>query len=121
MLGVVNSMYWLGPVAARCTQVPPLELASDCSDAVPPLTVEARLSASNESGPVVVATFNPTLVLCVRLPLVPRTDSVLLPVGVEAAVVTVSVDGERTATGFGLNAALAPDGKPVTLIVTEPA
>jgi hypothetical protein len=51
-------------------------------------------------------------------PLVPVIVSVNVPTGVLVLVVTVRVDDD--VVGFGLNEAVAREGNPVTLIVTEP-
>jgi len=46
------------------------------------------------------------------------------PVGLFLAVVTVRVEfdelGDVTVTGLGLNVPVSPEGKPLTLKVTEP-
>ena len=62
-----------------------------------------------------------TVVVCVRLPLVPVIVSVKVPVGVFELVETLIVLlPEPPVTGFGLNVALTPDGRPLALRVTLP-
>jgi hypothetical protein len=62
-----------------------------------------------------------TVLLCVKLPLVPMTVKVLVPAGVLVVVVTVNVDVPEVLTEVGLKLPPAPLGKPVTLKVTVPA
>src|SRR5262245_8664100 len=59
-----------------------------------------------------------TVVACDSAPLVPVRVKVYVPVGVDAAVATFSVEPaeppEGGVTGFGANEAVAPDGRPLT-------
>ena len=66
------------------------------------------------------ATTRVTVVLCVRLPLVPVMVSVYVPGGVEALVVTVIVAVPLVVIVDGLNDADAPAGKLLALSVTVP-
>jgi hypothetical protein len=59
-----------------------------------------------------------TVVVWVRLPLVPVIVSVEVAVGVLAAVLTFNV--EELPVGLGLKLAVAPVGRPLTLNVTWP-
>src|SRR6266566_1418630 len=61
-----------------------------------------------------VLTTSVTVVLCVKLPLVPVIVRVYFPPGVDVLVVTVMVPHPTTDCG----GALAPAGKPLTLNVT---
>jgi hypothetical protein len=61
-----------------------------------------------------------TVVLCVRVPLVPVTVNVELPAGVLPVVVIVSVDVPDVVTEAGLNDAVAPVGSPLALRFTVP-
>jgi hypothetical protein len=61
-----------------------------------------------------------TVALLVRLPLTPVRVKVKVPAGVDAAVVTVSVDEPLPVIEVGLNAAVAPVGKPLALKLTTP-
>jgi hypothetical protein len=63
-------------------------------------------------------TTNATVVVCVRVPLVPVIVSVEVPVGVLATVLTFNV--EELPVGFGVKLAVAPVGRPLTLNVTWP-
>src|SRR5260370_32685927 len=65
-------------------------------------------------------TTNVTVVVCVKLPLVPVMASVGLPVGVELLVETVSVEVPEPLTEVGLNVAVASVGKPLALRATLP-
>jgi hypothetical protein len=68
----------------------------------------------------VVVTVKVTVVEWDSEPLVPVIVSVGLPVGVVAAVVTVRVELAPPAIDVGLNEAVAPVGRPLTLRLTEP-
>ena len=57
---------------------------------------------------------------CVRLPLVPVTVSVEVPVGVVLPVVTVIVEGPLPAIVAGEKLAEAPVGKPLAVRPTVP-
>ena len=59
-------------------------------------------------------TTNVALVECVNKAVLPVIVSVYVPAGVLAAVVTVSVDEPEFAMYVGTNAAVAPDGNPLT-------
>jgi hypothetical protein len=61
-----------------------------------------------------------TVVLCVRVPLVPVTVSVEVPAGVLLVVVTVSVEVPEPVTEVGPKLPPAPLGKPLMLRVTVP-
>ena len=61
-----------------------------------------------------------TVTLRTRGPLVPRIVSVYFPGGVVALVATLSVVDPDVVTEAGLNVAVAPDGRPVTLNATVP-
>ena len=65
-------------------------------------------------------TVSTTLAECDKLPLVPVVVSVLLPLGVELAVVTVKVEEPEPLIEVGLKLALAPDGRPLALKVMVP-
>jgi hypothetical protein len=68
-----------------------------------------------------VLTVSVTVVECDKVPLVPVIVSVTVPVGVEPAVVTVSVeDPEPLLTGVGLNVPVAPLGSPLMVKLTAP-
>src|SRR4051812_9330074 len=112
-------------MALSCTHVPPLVFASVCNDVPTPLLATARFSASNIRlllpPPPPVVTFNAAPTLCVALPLAPEIVSDELPVGVDEAVVTVSVDEPGALTETGLNEPVALDGKPETARLTGPA
>ncbi len=60
------------------------------------------------------------LVVWLRLPLVPLMLTVELPVGVVLAVVTVMVVEPEPVTVEGLKLALAPEGSPEALKLTDP-
>ena len=62
-----------------------------------------------------------TVVVCVKLPLVPLIVSVDVPTGVLPLVVTVSVDVPVPVTVPGEKPAVAPAGNPLTLSATAPA
>jgi hypothetical protein len=79
--------------------------------------VAARLEAGWGAGGVTV---NVTFEECDKLPLVPVMVSVELPVGVELAVVTVSVEEPEPLMEAGLKLAAAPDGRPAALSATVP-
>src|SRR5271165_1151542 len=61
-----------------------------------------------------------TLVVCVRLPLVPVMVTVDVPTGVVPLVVTVSVELPDPVTVAGTKFAVVPDGNPLALSVTTP-
>lgn len=61
-----------------------------------------------------------TWVLCVSAPSEPVIVSAYVPAGVDAPVVTLSVDDDVGVLDTGLNVPLAPLGRPVTLQATEP-
>jgi hypothetical protein len=61
-----------------------------------------------------------TVVVCVKLPLVPLIVSVDVPTGVLPLVVTVSVDVPVPVTVAGEKPAVAPAGNPLTLSATAP-
>ena len=66
-------------------------------------------------------TFRTTVAVCVSDPLVPVIVSVELPVGVLVVVVIVRVELPDPLIEAGLNAGVAPLGKPlVTAMFTEP-
>lgn len=60
------------------------------------------------------------MVVCVKLPAVPVTVMLELPVGVELPVVTVIVEEPEVVIEVGLKLALAPAGSPLALKVTGP-
>src|SRR5438067_4418453 len=62
------------------------------------------------------ATESATVVVRVRLPLIPLSVSVYAPIGVVALVVTERV--EDAVAGFGLKLPVAPPGNPLTLRLT---
>ena len=62
-----------------------------------------------------------TVVVCVKLPLVPVIVSVDVPTGVLPVVVTVNVELPVPVTVPGEKPAVAPAGNPLTLSVTTPA
>ena len=59
-----------------------------------------------------------TVVLCVKLPLLPVMVRVYVPAGVDVVVVTVMVEEPDPATDDGPNDALAPNGRPLALSAT---
>jgi hypothetical protein len=61
-----------------------------------------------------------TVVVCVKLPLVPVIVNVDVPVGVLPVVVTVNVEFPDPVTVPGEKLAVAPAGNPVALSVTAP-
>src|SRR5271165_3455489 len=61
-----------------------------------------------------------TLVVCVRLPLVPVMVTVDVPTGVVPLVVTVSVELPDPVTVAGTKFAVVPAGNPLALSVTTP-
>ena len=61
-----------------------------------------------------------TVVVCVKLPLVPLIVSVDVPTGVLPLVVTVSVDVPVPVTVAGEKPAVAPAGNPLALSATAP-
>jgi hypothetical protein len=61
-----------------------------------------------------------TVVVCVKLPLVPVIVSVDVPTGVLPVVVTVNVELPVPVTVPGEKAAVAPAGNPLTLSAMEP-
>jgi hypothetical protein len=63
-------------------------------------------------------TVSVTVVVLVRPPPMPMTVRLNVPVGVLLDVLTVRVD--EVVAGLGLNEPVAPDGNPLTLIVTGP-
>jgi len=65
-------------------------------------------------------TMRVTVVECDKVPLVPVMVSVDVPPGVEAEVVTVSVEEFVPLTEAGVKKPLAPLGKPLTPRVTVP-
>jgi hypothetical protein len=71
-----------------------------------------------KSGVGGALTTSVTVVLCVKLPLVPTMVRINVPAGVDALVVTVMVDEPDPAIDGGLNEALAPAGSPLALNVT---
>ncbi len=72
------------------------------------------------AGPVDAAvTESVTPALCVRVPLVPVITSGEEPPGVVLLVVTVSVELPDPVTVAGEKVPTAPEGRPVTLSVTE--
>lgn len=62
-----------------------------------------------------------TLVVCVKVPLVPVMVRVYVPLGVLVFVVTRRLDDPDVVIEPGLKAPLAPLGNPVTLSTTVPA
>jgi len=62
-----------------------------------------------------------TVVVCVKLPLVPLIVSVDVPTGVLPVVVTVNVELPVPVTVAGEKPAVAPAGNPLTLSATAPA
>jgi len=69
----------------------------------------------------VVPTTRLVVAACARLPLVPVTVSVEVPVGVVLPVVTVMVEEPLPVIVAGEKVAEAPVGKPLALRVTVPA
>jgi hypothetical protein len=67
---------------------------------------------------VAALTTKATVIECDRLPLIPEMVSVYVPVGVVAAVETVSVELPEPATDVGLKLAVAPVGSPLTFRFT---
>ena len=61
-----------------------------------------------------------TLLVWIRLPLVPVMINVYLPAGVVDVVFIESVD-EMPVTGLGLKVPDVPEGRPDTLRATDPA
>ena len=59
------------------------------------------------------------LVVRVSPPLVALTMTLYVPVGVELAALIVTVDDPEPVTEVGENAAVAPEGSPLTLNVAE--
>jgi hypothetical protein len=83
--------------------------------------LDAAVAARLEGGCGAVAlTVSTTFAVCDKVPLVPVTLSVLLPLGVEVAVATVRVEEPESVTEVGLKLALAPEGKPLALKTTVP-
>ena len=66
-----------------------------------------------------VVTISETLVVRVTPPLVPFTIRLYVPVGVELAVLIVTVDDPEPVTEDGEKLAVAPEGRPLTVNVTE--
>src|SRR3989442_359465 len=73
---------------------------------------------SNVTLVCAVATVSETVVVCVRLPLIPVIVSVQVRTGVPVPVVADSV--EDAVVGFGAKLTLAPLGSPTTLRLTWP-
>jgi hypothetical protein len=71
-----------------------------------------------KSGGIVTTGVPPTL--CVRVPLVAVTVIGYVPVGVEPAVLIVSVVEPEPVTWRGLKPAVAPDGSPLAPKPTVP-
>src|ERR1700746_1020581 len=67
-----------------------------------------------------VVTVSVTVVVCVRLPLVPVIVNVDVPTGVLPVVVTVNVELPVPATVLGEKRALAPAANPLALRLTTP-
>jgi hypothetical protein len=67
-----------------------------------------------------VPTVSPAVAVWLPEDAVPVRVSDEVPLGVEASVVTVSVEPLPAATGFGLNVAVAPAGSPLALSVMLP-
>lgn len=65
-----------------------------------------------------MVTVSAAVVVCVRLPLTPVMVSVNVPFAPFTAVCTVSV--EVAVAGLGVNVAVDPERRPLTLRVTEP-
>jgi hypothetical protein len=85
----------------------------------PRVTVWLRgVALIEKSGTGGALTTSVTVVLCVRLPLVPVMVRVYVPAGVDVLVATVIVEEPDPATDCGLNDALAPAGRPLALNVT---
>ena len=61
-----------------------------------------------------------TVVLCVRLPLVPVIVRVYVPMGVEQAALTFIVKEDPENGKPALKVAAAPEGRPETVNVTPP-
>ena len=76
--------------------------------------------AESEKSAVGLATTSVTVVVCVRVPLVPVIVKGNVPVGVVLLVVTVIVEEPDVVTDVGLKLAPAPAGNPLALKVTVP-
>ena len=84
-----------------------------------PIPTKSMLITPLEPPPATAAfTTRDTVVVCVVEPLIPVIVSVKLPVGVLAAVVTVSVELVPAVIDVGLNEEIAPVGKPLALSAT---
>ena len=85
----------------------------------PRVTVRVEgVALIEKSGDGGALTTSVTVVLCVKLPLIPVMVRVYVPAGVDVLVVTVTVDEPDPAIDGGLNDALAPAGRPLALNVT---
>jgi hypothetical protein len=79
------------------------------------------LSVSEKSGSGAAFTTRLTVVVCVNVPLVPEIVNVEVPAGVEADVVTVSVDvPPPPGTGLVDHEVLVFAGRPLTARLTVP-
>jgi hypothetical protein len=65
-------------------------------------------------------TVKPTVVVCLRPPLVPVMVSVYALVDVDLFVFTLRIELPEGDTEVGLNVAVVPAGRPLTLKVTVP-
>ncbi len=87
----------------------------------PAITVcELGEAETEKSGVGGAFTTNPTVVVWLKLPLLPVMVRVALPAGVLEVVDTVRVEVVLPLIEAGLNEAVAPAGRPLTLSVTVP-
>ena len=89
------------------------------------LVLEPRITVWLEGAAIIeksgdggALTTSVTVVLWVKLPLMPVMVRVYVPAGVDVLVITVMVEEPDPATDCGLNDALAPAGRPLALNVT---
>src|ERR1043166_7458168 len=109
MLPVVNWMK--SPVLSPLNRIhwPLLAFVSICvAAATAPFVVKLRFSASKQRSPDGLVTFNVAFALCDSEPLAPVTVNVSAPAGVDADVVSVSVDEPAPVTDAGLKLAVTP-------------
>ena len=79
------------------------------------------MAERTKSGGGGEVTLSVIVAVWLRAPVLPVTVSVEMPIGVFEVVVTLKVELPEPVTDAGLNDAVAPDGRPLTLSATGPA
>ena len=114
---------WLVSTVTLCsTAVPPLKSSSATKGAMPPApeVLPAEIWKTGVPPPPAACTTKVAEVLWLRLPLVPVTEIVKVPVDVEPVVETVRVELPDVMIEAGLKLSVAPLGSALALRLTVP-